>query len=54
MIMQIMEDSNLDKNLVIIDIQKVYLLFEKNCYNEPIISVFCCSLMNQMLHQDPQ
>jgi len=35
-----------------LDIQKVYLLFEKNVKNEPLVSILCCSLLNQMLSQD--
>ena len=54
MLKQVVEDQSLDQQVLVLDIQKVYLLFEKNCKTEPLISIVCCSLMGQMLSQDQQ
>jgi hypothetical protein len=54
MLRQVLEDQNLDQNVLVLDIQKVYLLFEKNYKAEPIVSILCCSLMSEMLNQDQQ
>ena len=51
---QVLEDENLDQNVLILDVQKIYLLFEKNCKSEPIISIMCCGLLTEMLNQDQQ
>jgi hypothetical protein len=51
---QVLEDQNLDQNVLVLDIQKVYLLFEKNFKTEPLISIVCCGLMSEMLSQDQQ
>jgi hypothetical protein len=39
---------------LVLDVQKIYLLFEKNCRSEPLVSIFCCALMTEMLSQDQQ
>mmetsp|Transcript_29412 Transcript_29412/g.44502 ORF Transcript_29412/g.44502 Transcript_29412/m.44502 type:complete len:285 (-) Transcript_29412:1335-2189(-) len=51
---QILVDQSLDSNVLVLDVQKVYLLFEKNFKTEPMLSILCCGLLNEMLHQDPQ
>ena len=52
LIKQILDDDNLDPNIITMEIPKVYMLFEKNWKTEPIISILCCNLMNEMLNQD--
>ena len=54
MLRQILEDQTLDQTVLVLDVQKIYLLFEKNCKNEPIVSILCCALMTEMLSQDQQ
>jgi hypothetical protein len=39
---------------MVLDIQKVYLLFEKSFKTEQFISIMCCALMSEMLRQDQQ
>jgi hypothetical protein len=51
---QVIDDQNLDQNVMVLDIQKVYLLFEKSSKTEPFISIMCCALMSEMLRQDQQ
>ena len=46
---QVVDDQTLDPQALVLDIQKVYLLFEKSSKTEPLVSIMCCSLMNQML-----
>jgi hypothetical protein len=50
MLKQILEDQTLDQSVLTLDVQKVYLLFEKNYKNEPLISIICCSLLSEMLN----
>jgi hypothetical protein len=38
-----------DQNVMVLDIQKVYLLFEKSSKSDPFISIMCCALMSEML-----
>lgn len=40
--------------MLVLDIQKIYLLFEKNYKTEPLVSIMCCALMTEMLNQDQQ
>lgn len=51
---QVIADHNLDQNVMVLDIQKVYLLFEKSYKSDPFISIMCCGLMTEMLRQDQQ
>ena len=51
---QVLDDQNLDPNVLVLDIQKVYLLFEKSAKTEPFTSIMCCALMSEMLRQDQQ
>jgi len=50
LIRQIVEDESLDHRVLMLDIQKIFPLFEKNCTTDPIISAAACSLMNEMLN----
>lgn len=54
MLRQILEDQTLDQTVLVLDVQKIYLLFEKNCKSEPLVSILCCALMTEMLSQDQQ
>ena len=54
MLRQILEDQALDQTVLVLDVQKIYLLFEKNCKSEPLVSILCCALMTEMLSQDQQ
>lgn len=54
MLRQILEDQNLDQTVLVLEHQKIYQLFEKNCRSEPLVSILCCGLMSEMLGQDQQ
>ena len=43
------KDQNLHQNVPNLDVQKVYLLFENNNKQEPLISIMSCGLMKEML-----
>lgn len=46
------QEQSLDRSSLNLEIQKVYLLFEKSCKTEPVVAAACCSLMNEMLQGD--
>lgn len=45
MLESVIDDPKMDNGALVIDVQKVYQVFEKSVSSDPLLSIMCCNLM---------